>query len=318
MEPKRLRYSLFIGVLCVFTVFEAHSQSFYRIRRDRTWMFSYGLGSATYYGDLHEWLDNTPTITRLSYGTGLRKRLSSQFSLRVDLNYYHIRGDDAATWGAKNPGKKRPSGARSGLRDSRYRRNLSFLAKNWELSTMIIIDLVDIKGTYRGRYWLRPYLFIGLGLTTNNPKAIHPITGEKVNLRRLNTEAKPEIQPGILVAFPFGAGVRLKANEFIDIMLEGGLRYVNNDYLDDVSDVYPTLAALENASRKRQEDFEKAAIFYNRSGELGLADAIPGNERGNPEKNDSYLLLQIRLEMYLPYEWHKRLFKFGKDFWTRN
>ncbi len=115
------------------------------------------------------------------------------------------------------------------------------------------------------------------------------------------------------MAVPVGLGVRLKAHQYIDILLEAGSRFLFNDYLDDVSTEYPSLDELRAAGRIG--DIRLAEIFYDRAtegvgldGVTPLTARAPGDDRGNPAKNDAYYLFQIRLELYLPDNFIQQLF----------
>lgn len=291
----------------------ADAQSFYSRRRDRSWMFSFGAGVSSYHGDLHDvFYDGLGSAVGGNIGIGLRKKLGSQMSIRFDLNFYQISGDDAASGflSGRNPNQR--GGSREGQEDTRYVRNLSFEASNLEASLLFTFNLIPVNGSYTRRPVINPYLMFGLGFTTNNPTGDHPTEG-KVNLRHLNTEAiAGQGYGGTLLAVPIGIGIRLKANQYIDILFEAGRRFLFSDYLDDVSTVYPTLDALRAADRIG--DIAQAEIFYDRATEGFDLEGNPlqprpaGAVRGNPEKNDAYYIFQIRLEMYLPDNFIQQLF----------
>lgn len=291
----------------------ADAQSFYSRRRDRSWMFSFGIGVSTYHGDLHDvFYDGLGSAVGPTLGLGLRKKLGSQMSLRFDLNLYSISGDDAASgvFSERDAGQR--GGSREGQQDTRYFRNLSFSARNLEASLLFTFNLIPVNGSYTRRPVINPYLMFGIGFTSNNPTGEHDTLG-KVNLRHLNTEALPgQGYGGTLMAIPVGIGIRIKANQYIDVLLEAGRRFIFSDYLDDVSTVYPTLDALTAADRIG--DLNNALVFFDRATEgvdltgAPLPARRPGDVRGNPEKNDAYYIFQIRLEMYLPDNFIQQLF----------
>jgi len=303
----------FILLLIIGIADVADAQSFYSRRRDRTWMFSFGAGVSSYHGDLHDvFYDGLGSAIGGNLGIGLRKKLGSQMSVRLDLNYYQISGDDAASgvYSGRNSGQR--GGSREGQNDTRYFRNLSFQASNLEAALLFTFNLIPVNGSYSRRPVINPYIMFGLGLTANNPKGDHDIEG-LINLRTLNTEAL-ETGPyaGTLLTVPIGIGIRLKANQYIDILFEGGRRFLFNDYLDDVSTVYPTEDAL--AAATRTGTLAHAMVFVDRAGEgfdlegNPLPARKPGDVRGNPEKNDAYYIFQIRIEMYLPDNFIQQLF----------
>ena len=86
-------------------------------------------------------------------------------------------------------------------------------------------------------------------------------------------------------------------------ILEAGYRFTFTDYLDDVSSAryvdYSLVngpVAVELSDRRVGDDMPVDNL------------ATPENERllkgrrGNPEKNDHYLMLNIKLQYYLPYQ----------------
>lgn len=288
---------LFTLTLCVAFTHIADAQSFYSRRRDRTNMFSYGLGAAQYHGDLHDILyDGMSTATGYSLGIGYRKRFGKQFSVRFDFNHYQIGGTDAdVASGGIVIGRKTSS--------SRVDRNLSFRSRNFEFSAQAHINLIPIKGSYMRRPAVNPYLIAGIGWTTVNTKA--ELDGEWYLLRDYKTEYgyAAEGAQNISSAFviPLGFGIRFRANQFIDVLIEGARRFTFTDYLDDVSTFYPSQEALLEAHGGDQAKADIAYRLSNRRGELeGKENYSPGELRGNPNKNDAYYIFQVRLEMYLP------------------
>jgi hypothetical protein len=300
---------LFTIVLVLFFAEFADAQSFYSRRRDRSWMFSFGLGVSSYHGDLHDVVyDGLGAAVGTNLGIGLRKKFGSQISMRLDLNYYGIGGDDADSGflAGKDPSAR--GGSREGQRDTRYIRNLSFEARNIEASLFFTFNLIPVNGSYTRRPVLNPYLLLGIGFTTNNPKGVHPDTGDLVNLRELNTEALPgNGYASKALVVPLGIGIRLKATQYVDILFEAARRFTFTDYLDDVSTEYPSVQELTDAGRIGSLD--DALVLFDRSAEAGYEDRRPGSDRGNPEKNDAYYIFQVRLELYLPDNFLKQLFQ---------
>lgn len=304
---KRLSFIL----LVLFAFIElSNAQNFYSRRRNRTIMVSYGLGAAQYHGDLHDVLyDGMSSATSYGFGVGIRKKLGSAISLRLDLNHYQIGGSDA------DNGKgirDNLSGGRSGENDTRYVRNLSFRARNWEISLLSTINLIPVKGSFSRRPIINPYLIAGIGFTTSNPKAQDPLTGEWVSLGPLQTElgfaADGEQEKWLRTVIPLGIGIRLKANRYIDILIEGARRFTFTDYLDDVSTFYPSETTLRDFHGGNTATADLAVRLYDRSVEGGFTARGEGYIRGNPERNDAYYIFQVRLEMYLPDNFFSEIF----------
>lgn len=289
----------FIVVFLMLFADLADAQSFYSRRRDRSWMFSFGLGVSSYHGDLHDvTYDGLGSAVGTNFGIGLRKKLGSQISLRLDINSYGIGGDDADSGFLNGKDASQRGSTRENQTDTRFVRNLSFQARNIEASMFFTFNLMPVKGSYSKRPVINPYLLMGIGLTRNNPKGAHPDTGELVNLRLLNTEALPgNGYSGIALIVPLGIGVRIKVARDFDILLEGARRFMFTDYLDDVSTVYPSIDQLTAAGRTGS--LEDAIKLYDRSVEGGYEARRAGITRGNPAKNDAYYIFQIKLEKYL-------------------
>ena len=255
---------LALVILFILAIAEvADAQSFYSRRRDRSWMFSFGVGVSTYHGDLHDvFYDGLGSAVGGTIGLGLRKKLGSQMSVRLDLNFYQISGDDAASGVFSDRSADQRGGSREGQQDTRYFRNLSFASTNVEASLLFTFNLIPVNGSYTRRPVINPYLMFGIGFTSNNPTGESDTFG-KVNLRPLNTEALPGVgYSGSLLAIPVGIGIRIKANQYIDVLLEAGRRFLFSDYLDDVSTVYPTVDALTAADRIGGID--EALFYYDR------------------------------------------------------
>lgn len=272
-------------------------------------MFSFGLGVSSYHGDLHDVVyDGLGSAVGSNLGIGLRKKFGSQISMRLDLNWYGIGGDDADNGflAGKDPDQR--GGPREGQSDTRFVRNLSFQARNIEASLFFTFNLIPVNGSYTRRPVLNPYIMLGIGFTTNNPKAEDPLTGELTNLRELNTEALAGVgYSSKAMVIPIGIGVRLKATQYVDILFEAARRFTFTDYLDDVSTEFPSLQELRDAGRTG--DPLAAERLFDRSAEAGYPTRVAGDDRGNPEKNDSYYIFQIRLELYLPDNFLKQLFQ---------
>lgn len=270
-QYRVMKKTTFAIVLLLLIAEFADAQSFYSRRRDRKLMASVGIGSSTYHGDLHtifyDGLQVNPNLV-----AGLRYKLGSQLSFRADVNWFRMSGSDLD----EKEGD-----------DDRIQRNLSFRSFNLEASGHFVFDLIPNRGSYTRRPLLNPYITIGLGLVTNNPQAFYQ--EEWHDLRPLQTENVA--YKGLLLSVPVGLGIRLRANQAIDIIAEGNYRFTFTDYLDDVSTVHQEPGSLSS---------DLARALSDRASEAGWPVREPGLIRGNPEKNDGYFFLQVRLEFYLP------------------
>jgi hypothetical protein len=82
--------------------------------------------------------------------------------------------------------------------------------------------------------------------------------------------------------------------------LEGGFRSTRSDYLDDASKNHIDKAQFDVLFGAGSEKARLAQALSDRGIEGGFTERLEGWDRGNPLKNDSYYIFQIRLEMYLP------------------
>lgn len=223
---------------------------------------AFGIGVSSYYGDLQ----TSDVIPRpsffLEYSFGVGPNLSS----KTTFSYYRIGATDKET-----------------NSESLIRRNLSFEADNFEVSSLVEIRLFNARN--ERRFLLNPYCFMGIGLTTNNPFTKYK--GKKVLLRKLLTEGVN--YNNLVPVFPIGGGVRIKAMRLATLIFEAGYRFTNTDYLDDVSTVYPNPDLLSDLGR----------LLSDRSPEIGFPSAKPGGQRGGQKHNDGYIIMSAKLEMHL-------------------
>jgi hypothetical protein len=246
------------------------AQSFYSARRERSLILSGGLGTSTYYGDLAN--SNAYIKANPNVNAALQYFLTNRIGARVELNWFTLAGDDKDANGG-----------------GRVERNLSFQSSNFELSAVGMINLF----THGDRFYRRPginiYGFAGIGLLYFNPKATDQL-GNSVSLQPLKTEgvAYSLVAPVI----PFGLGIRFKVNPMFNLSIEAGFRKTFTDYLDDVSTPYPGASSFNGDAQ--------AIYFSDRRVDPAL-NGTAGGIRGNSNSLDSYLLLNAKVEYYLPW-----------------
>lgn len=260
------------GILLLFllTPVLASSQTFYAVRKERSLILVGGMGTASYFGDLKDpgdLIDVKPSIS-----AGLQFYFTNRISVRSELTYYSIKGDDASS---SDP--------------SRKDRNLSFKSGNLELNAVGIVDLLPLGRRFYQRPRINLYGLAGIGVTYMNPKAEY--NGEKYALQPLKTEdvTYSRIQPVI----PYGIGVRIKAGPFFNIGIESTWRKTFTDYLDDVSTVHPDKSGWTDPVRIALSDRRV-------EGNPELSPYQPGKRRGDPNDDDAYHLLMLKVEYYLP------------------
>ena len=244
------------------------AQSFYARKRDRKFIASVGTGVTSYFGELNnpgDFLD-----TKLNLNFGLQYKIGYRFGVRAEITWYQLSGTDEE---ADDPG--------------RTTRNLSFVSNNYEVNVSGIAKLFPEGERFYQRQRFNVYAFYGVGFTFFNPRA--ELDGQKYSLAPLMTEGVKYSR--VTTVLPIGGGIQLTVNPFFNVSLEGGLRKVFTDYLDDVSTEY-----VNNA------DFSDpiAQSLADRRPELGLPVMAEGSKRGNPDKKDAYFIANIKIEYYIP------------------
>jgi len=259
-------------LVVLLTVAEAAiAQSFYAIRKNRSLILVAGTGTSTYFGELSNPGDYFDAKLNLNFG--LQYYLTPRISARTEVTWFSIEGDDA----------KADHGGR-------VKRNLSFKSNNIEFNAVGQINLTPNGNRYYRRPQLNAYAFGGVALLYFNPKA--ELNGETYALQPLRTEGVDYSR--IAFAIPFGLGVRKKFGPNLNIAAEWGFRKTFTDYLDDVSNSYPDLSNY----------LGPALALSFRGQENGLDQPFPseGKKRGNPDTNDGYMLISLKLEYYLPFD----------------
>ncbi len=224
---------------------------------------SVGLGVASYYGDLQATAIIPKPSLLFEYSKGLTRHIVHRYS----LSFYKIGALDSKT-------------GSSGLES----RNLSFQSINVEFAT--IFEFRGFDSHEEKWSVFNPYAFVGIGLTTNSPKA--DFNGKKYGLRKLRTETIK--YSGVTPVIPFGVGIRIKPVSLALLVLEVGYRLTFTDYLDDVSTHFRDPTELSS---------DMARQLADRRPEIGLSPLKPGSKRGNPEHNDGYIMTSLKLEMQL-------------------
>jgi hypothetical protein len=244
-------------------------QSFYSIRHERSLIVSAGAGTSSYFGELKDPGDNFDARPNLALG--LQYFVHPNVSVRSELTYFTLKGDDALSED-----------------QSRVNRNLSFTSGNIELNMTGAVHLFPLGRRFYQRKTFNVYGFAGFGLMFMNPKAEYQ--GQKYALQPLMTEdvKYSKIQPVI----PYGIGAKVKMGPFFNLAVEGGWRLTFTDYLDDVSTVHPDKSSWTDPIRVALSDRRV-------EGNPNLSPYPVGAQRGNADKNDGYFLLNVKVEYYL-------------------
>ena len=216
-----------------------------------------GVGVAYYMGDLNDGVNMKHLGLGPSVSLGALYRLTEHVSARGELRFYQVSGDQKYS---KN-----------------YQNNLSFKTFNPDINLGLQADLF----AYNRQAPINPYLFGGVGVTYMSPKA--KLDGTWYSLPELTTEGvKYKRMP---LVFTAGIGVSVKTTQRLSLGLELCNNFVNSDYLDDVSTVYPNPDQLPS---------DIARLLSDRSYEIGEPLRQPGWNRGSAKSKDSYLFFQVR------------------------
>ena len=224
-----------------------------------------GLSSMNYFGDIapKESLASTDIkLTKPGLSLHYLYRFHQNMFFRGSFTWGRLKADD---FKAADPYDKSGGGA------YRYVRNLHFRNDIKELSATVSWDFISNHGTFLNRVRIVPYVFAGAGVFYHNPKAVAPETdrngnplpegGQWVELRPLGTEGQysdyyPDKKPysKIQLSIPTGLGLRWSVKKRWDLELEATYRWLIFDYIDDVSDHFVDLGALDGNLAKAMSD----------------------------------------------------------------
>lgn len=240
---------------------------------DRYFSFYVGTGSATYFGELNS---NTEINARPSVlTTGLEARLLNHIGARFELSYLALSESDA------------------NAPDSSFQRqrNLSFESNNFQAQFAFTYYLKSYRGDYHKRWMFDPYLVGGVGYLNYHPATT--FGGERFLLREAKTEGTSYSKWVLNV--PLGVGAKFRINEFLNINAEVLYHITFTDYLDDVSGTYATEFSSSTAEFLSDRKDEAGVLNPTHYDLIG-----PGATRGNPDDNDSFLLVSIKAEIFIP------------------
>lgn len=229
-------------------------------------------GAAAYTGDLTDKIF-PKKLTNGALGITANYELSDLLSIRAGVTYSVVGGAD-----------------RYSDKADIVLRNLSFETSILEFSVLGEYSLLNLNYS---RY--SPYGFVGLAVFTFNPYS-YDAGGIKTFLQPLSTEgqgitgypAKPYKLTQL--AIPIGAGVKFAINDNLRVGVEGGLRKLFTDYLDDVSTNYADRADLLAAKGQLSVD-----MAYRRDEVDGTPYPLKGAQRGSPKSKDYYYFTGIHL-----------------------
>lgn len=218
-------------------------------------------------------------------------------AIRTNLRYGQLAGDDKLT-----------------AEPFRNNRNLNFKSNMYEAS--ICFQWFFIKEKGGNRYNLKnkfrkkigvqashisSYLFFGVGGFYSNPKGLYGNVW--VELRPLHTEGQglaggPRQYSNFNVCFPVGMGFKKSFNLNWGMSLELSHAFTLTDYIDDVSGFYYDPAALSSAYGPMSATMSNPTngSIADYFGTPNYFDPTqPGQQRGDPDDRDGYLLAMLSI-----------------------
>lgn len=296
-----MKKTLFI--ILFFSSTLAYSQSFYRYRFEEPWSFSASAGVTQYFGELYSfWKYNEGIQPDWNANIAAHYIFGTNLKARMDFSYIKMSGSDP------------PSDPRA----YRTPRNLSFRAKNWEATAMVEYYLFPVKVPNIHRSLMNPYIFAGVGMSTNNPETL--LDDEWIDLRPLQLENNPYNR--YIITFPMGLGLKYKANVYMDFFLEGNYRFTLTDYMDDISaynisefylDLVDDYVSGDNPNRLRLA--VRNPDFIDDNGLPDVDKILRNNGRirrgsGLTHRYDGYMTINLGVEIYLsPDIWDNFFFR---------
>ncbi len=312
------KFFLFFCIFFISSVYNAFSQSIYRFRFEEPWSFAVHLGPTQYFGDLYSlWKYDEGIQPDYNAGFTARYIFGTNLKARGDISYYQISGQDYL----------------ADERSGRIPRDLNFRARNWEAAFLVEYYYKPVKVYNITREFFNPYVFFGIGASTNNPKTLY--RENWVDLRPLRTEN--ETYPGVVMVFPMGLGVKYKANVYMDVFIEGNYRFTLTDYMDDVStfnisgyyeELIADYVSGENPDRLRLSIRQPRYLLPNGEPNIEMIQNTRGAARrgsGDPRldepeaRYDGYFSLNFGVEVYFSQDiWDNWIFRHrgrGFRFW---
>jgi Domain of unknown function (DUF6089) len=241
----------------------------------QTFLFNIGGGLMNYGGDLQRkviTLNQSHPFIQGGLGVGINSHWATYFSLAA--------------------GKVSASDTKFPITTKGYFRNLSFYSNMSEVSLTLEYNLFDISGMKN----FTPYGFAGIGALRFKPYT-YDTGNNKVYLQPLGTEGEgiPQLSDKPLYnqlsfEIPFGVGIKYAISPMIIIGGEFGFRKLFTDYVDDVSSFNYVDTAVLRSVRGPQ-----AADLSFRADEIAGSHYQITNQRGNPDKKDTYYTFQLKL-----------------------
>lgn len=244
---------------------------------DRISKFTVGVNMNTYFGELRR-LQDAKLQAGLGFGIGYEHLMTDNLGLRANFSIYSIKADDALSPIPAN-----------------RTRNINFKATNIEfvVEGMYYIFRHPAQG-YGNRAFVNPYLHLGAGVTSNNPK--QELNGTSYDVRPLRLEGVQ--YGGLAFVVPVGVGLDFYISRNIDLQLDLQYTLAFTGQLDNVSTLYRDPSSFTDTNGVPANTM--AMLSDPRTAlDPPLSPVAAGTRRGNGT-NDSYLRLGFKVAYYLP------------------
>ena len=181
-------------------------------------------GTFIYQGDLTPSQLGSYRTMRPGLSIYVNRIVSRMFSLRTNLSFGKLKGDDA-----KYP-----------VPEYRQQRNFNFKSPVMEISEVLVADLLK-NNVVRQSSGLSPYLFAGVGFSFLKIRRdwsrfnAEYFSAESGTLAGLATDAQHSL-PKLIPVLPAGVGISYAVSQKISISAETSYRFTFTDYLDGFSE----------------------------------------------------------------------------------
>ena len=220
------------------------------------------IGESIFHGDVGKEFNSLNSETGNTFGFTYKRNFDYYLSLSIGIKHGQIFAIDK---NSNDPFKQN--------------RNLSFKSNITDFSLISELNFRPYLSRNEDVFYT-PYLYTGISRFIFNPRGMDS-GGTWYNLMPLGTEGQqsgffPGRPPYKLsgIAIPLGFGYKIKALNFLTLIIEMGFRITFTDYLDDVSTTYIDNVYLQGIASE-------------------LADKSPlgqpeGAQRGNPYNTDKF------------------------------
>lgn len=230
---KFFTYStLLAGLALLGTTQQAEAQQF--TKRKQYTSIGVNVNAANYFGDIEpnvNFASFRGGDTRYNVGLSIEHRFFPRISLRGNLSYSRLAGDDQKS--------ADPSDANARFRNYR---NMTIRNNVAELNGQVVVDLIENRNNYLKRPDFVPFVFAGVGVFYHDPQGRVQsnsmatdglVVGQYYSLQSAKTEGGAGYS-NIALSIPFGGGVRYRINRNLDASFEITWHKTFTDYLDDV------------------------------------------------------------------------------------